>query len=66
MTIRDGEHGFLGHAHLDRGKICNFPLERSRKANEGIKMCRMTSLVGVEHVIESIIPSLIELITLIG
>ena len=60
--VLDGQSGFLGHAHLERGKICNFPREWSREANEGTKMCGIVTLVGVEHIIESISRKLIKLI----
>ena len=60
--VLDGQSGFLGHANLERGKICNFPRKWSREAIEGTKMCGIITLVGVEHIIESISRKLIELI----
>ena len=60
--VLDEQSGFWGHAHLGRGKICNFPREWSRKANKGTKMRGIIPLVGVEHIIKSISRKLIELI----
>ena len=48
LVVRDGEHGFLSHAHFYRGKIDEFCLKRFYTVNSKLERFRMVQLVWVE------------------